>query len=304
MRGAVEASWDAGRPVDVVRTLSPLSRGPRDPTHRVDLDGSVWRTTLTPLGPATVRLSRRAPDQARCQAWGPGAEWAAATFPDLLGARDSLDGFEPRTPALRDALHRHPWLRMPRTNRVVEALVPAVLEQKVTGKQAAQSFHRLVRRFGTPAPGPAPAGMAVPPSPRAWQAVPSWEWHRAGVEPVRSRTIVAAMPLAARLEECADLDEPAALARLQSLPGVGPWTAAEVAQRALGSADAVSVYDYHLAAFVGWALVGRPVDDAEMLELLEPWRPHRHRVVRLLGLAGATKPRFAPRLAIADHRAL
>jgi 3-methyladenine DNA glycosylase/8-oxoguanine DNA glycosylase len=89
--------------------------------------------------------------------------------------------------------------------------------------------------------------------------------------------------------------------RLFAVPGIGAWTVAEIAQRALGDADAVSVGDYHLSQFVGWALAGRPVDDDGMLELLEPWRPHRYRVVRLLECSGFAKPRFGPRLTIQDH---
>ncbi|MDQ1531086.1 MAG: hypothetical protein QOE37_1191, partial [Microbacteriaceae bacterium] len=90
--------------------------------------------------------------------------------------------------------------------------------------------------------------------------------------------------------------------RLRAVPGVGLWTYAEVAQRALGDADAVSVGDYHLAAAVGWALVGRPVDDDGMLELLEPWRGHRQRVVRLIYRSGVRTPRRGPRITIEDHR--
>lgn len=300
----METVWRPGRPVDVRRMLSPLQRGRRDPTHQVDADGSVWRTTIAPTGAATYRISTTAAGEIACQAWGPGAEWVLAGLPDLLGDRDSLDGFEPGLPVLERALTRNPWLRMPRTNRVMESLVPAVLEQKVTGKEATSAFQHLVRRFGTSAPGPAPEGMVVPPSPRAWRLVSSWEWHHAGVQPFQSRTIIAAATVASRLEECVDLPPDDALGRLRVVPGIGEWTAAEVAQRALGDADAISVGDFHLAAFVGWALVGRPIDDAEMVALLEPWRPHRQRVVRLLGLSGATKPRFGPRLTIADHRAI
>ena len=84
-----------------------------------------------------------------------------------------------------------------------------------------------------------------------------------------------------------------------SLPGVGVWTAAEVAQRAFGDADALSVGDYHIPKMIGWTLIGRAVDDAGMLELLEPMRPHRHRVVRLLEVSGlAREPRRGPRLPV------
>lgn len=289
--------------MDVARTLSPLSRGRDDPTHQRAPDGALWRTSLQTCGPVTYRLTQRGPHEITCQAWGPGAEQVVAGLPDLLGGRDLALGFDPAHPLLADAHARHPGLRIPRTGRVIEALVPAVLEQKVTGKQARQSFRRLVRRYGSPAPGPAPAGMVVPPSAHTWRHVPSWEWHRAGVDPKRSATICLAMRYAARLEQALDLPPDAAAARLQAVPGLGAWTAAEIAQRALGDTDALSVGDYHLSHFVGWALLGRPIEDAEMVQVLAPWRPHRYRVVRLLECSGFRMPRFGPRLTIQDHRA-
>ncbi len=298
----VETVWRPALPVDVRRTLGSLRRGHADPCHRTAADGATWRTTRTPEGPATYRIVNRALHEIACSAWGPGAEWVVAGLPDLLGGRDDLTGFDDSHPLLGRTHALHPGLRIPRTGRVMEALVPAVLEQKVTGKEAAAAWSWLVRRHGEPAPGPAPDGMAVPPDAATWAMVPSWDWHRAGVDPKRSRTIVLAARVAHRLEEASGMAVAPAAARLSAVAGIGAWTVAEISQRALGDADAVSVGDYHLAAFVGWALLGRPVDDEGMLELLEPWRPHRYRVVRLLELSGASKPRFGPRLTIQDHR--
>jgi len=295
-------TWRPQLPVDVRRTLSPLRRGSADPTHRVAEDGAVWRTSLMPTGPVTYRLVQRGLHEVDCAAWGPGADEAVAGVPDLLGARDDAAEFEPRHPLLAEAHARHPGLRIPRSGRVVEALVPAVLEQKVTGKEARAAFRRLVLQHGSAAPGPAPEGLRVPPSAETWRHVPSWDWHRAAVDPKRSRTICLAMQYAARLEQAVGMEREQAARRLSAVPGIGPWTVAEVAQRALGDTDALSVGDYHLSAYVGWALAGRPVDDDGMVELLEPWRPHRYRVVRLLECSGFAKPRFGSRLTVQDHR--
>ncbi len=299
----VVTTWRPQLPVDVRRTLSPLSRGRGDPTHRVEADGSVWRTTSTDDGPATFRLTQRGLHEVTCQAWGEGADRVVAGLADLLGGRDQVEDFVPAHPLLEDTHARHPGLRVPRTGRVLESLVPAVLEQKVTGKEARGSFRVLVLRYGGVAPGPAPDGMRVPPDATTWRRVPSWEWHRAGVDGKRSRTVCEAATLAPRLEEAVGMAPAAAAARLSAVRGIGPWTVAEVAARALGDTDALSVGDYHLSQFVGWALVGRPLDDDGMVALLERWRPHRYRVVRLLELSGAAKPRFGPRLTIQDHRA-
>ena len=299
----VETVWRPQLPVDVRRTLAPLRRGAGDPTHRVGEDGALWRTTCTDDGPATLRLTQRGLHEVHCAAWGPGAERAVAGLPDLLGGRDDAASFEPGHPLLVESHARHPGLRIPRTGRVMEALVPAVIEQKVTGKEAFAAFRTLVLRFGAPAPGPAPLGMRVPPPAEVWRRIPSWEWHRAGVDPKRSRTVCEATRLAGRLEEAVGMAPAEAARRLSAVPGIGVWTVAEIAQRALGDSDALSVGDFHLSQAVGWALVGRPLDDDGMVGLLEPWRPHRYRVVRLLELSPAAKPRFGPRLTIQDHRA-
>ncbi|MFI2752157.1 DNA-3-methyladenine glycosylase family protein [Cellulomonas sp. P22] len=290
-------------PLDLALTLAPLAHGRFDPTFRRTADGAVWRTTRTADGPVTCRFVQASPHHVHVAAWGPGAVAALADAPELLGARDDPASFEPTLDLLRTAHRRHAGLRMVRTGRVLEALVPAVLEQRVVLRGAHDAWRRLLVQHGDPAPGPAPDGMRVPPDARGWLAVPSWDFHRAGVDPRRARTVTECARVAARLEEAVTMAPEQARARLQLVPGVGVWTAAETAQRALGDADAVSVGDYHLAGQVGWALVGRTVDDAGMLELLEPYRPHRHRVVRLLHLSGAARvPRRGPRLAVQDHR--
>lgn len=294
--------WRPALPVDLVRTLSPLVRGPADPTHRWDA-GALWRATLTPDGPATARVVQDR-GEITCTAWGPGAAWFVDGLPELVGAHTDLSGFVPDHPLLERTRRSCAGLRVPRTRRVMEALVPAVIEQKVTGKEAWAAYARLVRTYGGRPPGPAPDGLRVPPSAQDWLRVPSWEWHRAGVDPRRMRTVLAAAAVAGRLEEAADLDAAAAQARLRAVPGIGEWTAAEVAARALGDTDALSVGDYHLAGHVGWALVGRPLDDAGMVEVLERWRPYRALVVRLVEASGVGKPRFGPRMTVQDHRAI
>ncbi|WP_375334604.1 DNA-3-methyladenine glycosylase family protein [Curtobacterium sp. MCBD17_019] len=292
-----------GHHVDVRATLRPLMRGTGDPAFR-QVDATTWLALRTPAGPVTVAV-RAVGDEVRVSTWGDGAEWAIAHAPELLGRGDDWTGFDVSGNAfLAAARHRQPGLRLCRTNTVVAMLVPAILEQKVTSRQAWRAWRSLVRRYGTPAPGPAPEGMAVPPDADTWARVPSWEWHRAGIEPGRSATVMRAVRVAASLERTLSLGRGGSVVaeRLMSIPGIGVWTAAETTQRSHGDPDSPSVGDYHLPAVVGWALAGAPVDDDGMLELLEPWRGHRERVMRLITGSGFRKPSFGPRMTIQDHR--
>jgi len=205
---------------------------------------------------------------------------------------------------LTDTWRRNPGLRIPRTRRVWDVLLAAILEQKVTGMEAHRSWRELAAVAGTAAPGPAPAGMRVAPTAEVLLTIPDWTWHRCGVDGARRRALLAAATVATRMEEAVDMPPEAASAWLRVIPGVGRWTAAEVAQRAFGDGDALSVGDYHLASFVGWALVGRKLDDEGMLEMLAPYRPHRYRLVRLLEVSGFRKPRLGPRMSARDYRAV
>ncbi len=298
--------WLAPFPLDVRLTLSVHRRGGGDPAFRLDAAGAVWRTSLTPDGPGTLRVgSRTASSGTRVtgQAWGPGAGWLLDSVPAQLGFHDDRSGFTARHPEVAALVLRYEGLRVGRTGRVFEALVPAVLEQKVVGREAHRAWRFLLGAYGQAAPGPAPAGMRVFPAARAWARIPSWDWHRAGVEGVRARTILAAAAVAARLEEVSRLDPAEADRRLRSIAGIGPWTSAEVRQRAAGDPDAVSVGDYHLPRVVGWTLARRITDDDGMLELLAPYAGHRYRVTRLIELGGSHPPRRGPRMPVRDYRA-
>ncbi|WP_405853990.1 DNA-3-methyladenine glycosylase 2 family protein [Streptomyces sp. NBC_00090] len=308
---------------DLGLTLGPLRRGPADPTFRVTPDGSVWRASRTPDGPGTLRVAVRQnagtdedphpnananertdknertdnKPHVTAEAWGPGAPWLLARLPALLGAEDDPTAFVPRHRLLAATHRRRLGLRLTRTGLVLESLIPSVLEQKVTTDEAYRAWRLLVRKYGEPAPGPAPDGMHVMPDARTWALIPSWEWHRAGVEDKRAATIVRAARAARRMEEAADMAPADARARLELIPGIGPWTSAETIQRSNGAPDEVTTGDLHLPGIVGWALAGdRTADDAAMLDLLAPYAGQRHRAARLILLSGRVPPRRAPRM--------
>lgn len=323
LAAAADASlrWYPGGPYDLHRTLGILMRGNGDPSFSSRPDG-LWMAFTTPDGPVTLRLTvdgaagfgrdSNCGPYVDALAWGPGSDAALAGLPRLLGAGDDWSAFdEPSFAAtlphmVREARRRNPDVRLPSTGRMVDSLVPTILEQKVTVIEARRGFRYLMYRHGTPAPGTgtiAPPGLLVRPTAKEWLRIPSWEWHKAGVGPQRSATVMRALRSAVALERLAALPAAEAGAKMQTIPGIGVWTAAEVVQRTHGCPDSIAVGDYHLAAYVGAALTGRRTDDAGMLALLAPWTGHRQRVVRMLGLSGFRKPTFGPRMTIQDHRA-
>ena len=284
-------------PLDLGLTMAPLRRGHGDPTMRIG-PGAVWRVTRTPEGPASIRIELRA-GELSVTTWGPGEQWAIEASPGFAGLEDDPSALRTDHRLIRELARRRPGVRLPKSRSVFEAIVPAIVEQKVTGHEAWGSFRRLVLAHGEPAPGPAgEAGMRVPPAPETLARLPYYAYHAFGLERRRADTVRRAAAHAAHLEAAGNLPPGDGQARLRAIPGVGAWTAAEVAARAWGDPDAVSVGDFHLPNLVAWALAGEPRgSDERMLELLAPFAGQRGRVIRLLELSGLGLPRRAPRFA-------
>ncbi|MEO7449183.1 MAG: DNA-3-methyladenine glycosylase 2 family protein [Humibacillus sp.] len=297
----VRRVWRSDREIRLRAQLGVFRRGSGDPTFHWATDRSVVRAVQTPQGVGTLHLFVRSDgSQVEATAWGPGAAWLLDSVPALLGDEDDPSDFVPPHPVVAEAWRRFSFWRVPRSGLLFDALAPAVIEQKVTGQEAFAGYRRLVRRFGVSAPGPV-AGLMAPPTAAGWAAIPSWAWLQASVDGARSRTIVRAAGFAGRLEQGVGLGLPEAHRRMRALPGIGVWTAAEVAQRALGDPDSVSFGDYHVAKDIGWALTGTPVDDDGLAELLQPYAGHRYRVQHLLGLSGLHRPRRGARISPRTH---
>jgi len=289
-------------PIDVALTFGGLTRGRYDPTSRLDGD-TFWHARNSPAGPVTLRVGvQRAAATVTVDAWGPGRSWVVEHAPGITGVADSAADFRP-THALVAALHRRErGMRLLQLGCVLDVAVPTIIEQRVTSVEARRSWHALVRRHGTVAPGGehTPA-LLVPPAAPVLARLPDWEWRQLGVEGRRSETVCRVAGDAARLDDAAATDVATLDRRLRAINGVGPWTAAHVTHLVSGDADAVPVGDWHLPGHVAFALAHEArADDARMLELLEPFRPHRARVWRLIVAGTHGPPRRAPRARIHD----
>jgi 3-methyladenine DNA glycosylase/8-oxoguanine DNA glycosylase len=222
--------------------------------------------------------------------------WALESVPGLIGIDDHPEQFRTKHPLVEELHRRNPGLRIGRTGRVFDALLVAIVAQKVTGQEAGRGMKQLTRVYSSTAPGPMP--MRLPPDPEQLAVATYFDLHPLGIEKRRADTIRRVASDAGRIERLAGASPTDLCAYLERIRGIGAWTSAETVAVSHGDSDAVSVGDFHLKNEVAWHLTGRPRGtDEEMVEVLEQFRPHRGRVVRLLGTLGHA-PGFGPRLPI------
>ena len=286
-----ERLFSSPLPVDLLATARPLVASAQDPTIRVRA-GVLVRAARTPEGPGTIAIERRGERGFVARAHGPGATWLLEQAPGLVGARDHLEGFRPHLhPVVARAHHRRPALRMLRSGSVRDLLVSTVIAQRVTSREAARSWTRLVRAWGEPAPGP--HGLTLPPSDERLAATPYHAFHRLGIDRSRAVRIARACRDIGHLQRAVELAPDQAQRAMTQVPGVGVWTAAHLQRVAAGDPDAVEVGDDGVKHHVAWNLAGEPRgSDERMLELLAPFAGHRGRVVRLILSAGQRPPTF------------
>ena len=286
-------------PIDLPRTFRGVRRGAHDPTCEFRADG-IWRASLSPAGPATIHLAPEG-DVVHVRAWGTGAEAALDMVPNLIGCHDDDEGFAPDHPVVAKLWRRHADVRLPRSGAVTECLLACILEQRVTTFEARRAHTQIVTTWGEPAPGP--TTLLLPPDPEILAGVAYYDLHVAGVEKKRADTLRRTAANSRRLDALAQLPPAEAHQRLRQIPGVGPWTAAEVALVAFGDADAVPIGDAHLPSDVTYVLTGEAHDDDDaMLAALAPFDGQRGRVIRLIGAANLHAPRHGPRYAPRDIR--
>lgn len=260
---------------------------------------AIWRATDTAAGEATLRINRLA-NTADVAAWGPGAADAVASVPRLLGAHDDPSALVPQDAVVSGWVRRWPARRLTATGTIWEHVVPTVCGQKVPGLNAKNSWQGILRRWGRQPPGPAPSALRLPPTADLMASLAYHEFHRFDIERRRAEAIIAFARRAASLERLAQCPPQQAREHLQTIRGIGPWTASIVVLLCHGDPDSVIVGDYQIPSYVTWHMAGeRRGDDDRMLELLEPYRGQRARVQALAKSAGAP-PRHGPRMSLQD----
>jgi len=281
----------------IAACLSAYRFGRGDPTTRLATRlgaGEFWRASFTPAGTATVRITWNA-GAIKAQAWGEGRDWMLQQVTPMVGEHDTGFEFRDAHPAVLRAQRNHPDVRFGASRMLYHELIPTILGQRITAGEAINQWHRLCRRLGEPAPGPA-AGLLLPPSPASLAGRPAWWFHPMGIEAKRAEALRAVGKHAEKLWGWAQLPVSDVAEKLTLLRGIGQWTVGSVMASAMGDPDAVAVGDFHLKNLVSTALAGEPRGtDERMLELLSPYAGQRGRVIRLLALDGHRPPAFGPR---------
>lgn len=275
-----------GRPLDLRRTLRPL--------HGRFGDDGWWMAARTPDGPGSLRV-RRTREQVIGEAWGDGGAWMLDRLDSIVGFDDEPSRFDTDHPVVAPLHRANPGARFGKTEFVFPALLVAICGQKVTGHEAARAMYGLRRVFSRSAPGPNP-DLRLPPDPDALAEAPYHRFHRLHLEKRRADLIREVSKNAGRIESLSKEDPERAADYLQAFRGIAGWTTAKTLEVSHGDPDQVAVGDFHFKHVVVHHLTGRDRgSDEEMIELLEPFRPHRGRVIRLLHLLGH-EPSFGPRL--------
>lgn len=285
-----------------------LRNGSHDPTTRVfvvlakeraahstpsRLVAHIQRASLTPHGPGSVSIDVSGDGTHTVTAWGPGGSWLAERAERLSAHATPFSPIVARHEAVRRAVREVGHLHLPASDTPYHEVLPAILGQRITAAQALRQWALLCDRYGDVAPGP--LGLRLPPAPERLLAVPSWDFHRLGIEEQRAKTLRTAARHAPYIDRTRDLDPSAARTALMKLPGIGVWTAAVSVGVSHGDADAVPFGDFHVKNTVSWALHGRPRGtDEEMEHSLAAYPLQRWQVVRTLERAGFVAPRFGP----------
>lgn len=291
--------------IDLASTLAPLGVLPGDPTIRLG-PGLFQRATQTPDGFASITVTWPAQptgstSPVEVTTFGDGAAWLSARAARLIGLEDDITGFDPAEPPLRPLWRRHRGTRITATGTLWHDLACTIVQQRIHRRDAALQWRRFVVGLGTPAADG--SDLITPPDPATVGRLSYHHLHRCGIERQRADYLINAAREVSRLHHLVDAPLDEALPHLRALKGVGPWTSACLSAFSWGFQDTLVVGDAGIPSMISWLLAKEPRgSDARMLDLLEPYRPHRYRVVQLAFAARSFPPKRRPPGARTDIR--
>jgi len=272
-------------PYSLVDSLRIQRFGRGDPTSLVERTGMQERyakCSRTAAGPVTLVAWTSAdpePVNVEVALYGEGAKALVPRLRDVLGLDDAADFVttHPRLAHLRLALRS---MRLTHALSLPELHAILVLQQRITFVEAARSWRQMVEVGGQAAPGPLP--LLVPPCPEDWLALRQPGARALGIDAHRWRALQhaarAANEVASRAHDRAALED-----FVMRLPGTGHWTTGLLRGLGTGDADAIVLGDVHLPHDISALFTDVPMgSDEKMVALLEPFRPHRFRLVRAL----------------------
>lgn len=273
--------------IDPSLVLAPLAMMPSDPTMHLGPHEAI-RATYTPEGPGVVRLAwGQQVGQITVEASGDGVDWLVEQAPRLVGAYDDVDGFAPSGQLVQRLWMRFKGDRVGATGTVWHDLAWTITQQRVHRADAARQWRALVHAYGAACDGH--DNLYTPPDPERLARAAPWSLRTFGIDERRATALIAAARVAQRLHALTDQPYSGVERGLRTIPGVGPWTLGCLRAFTWGDPDTVIPGDSGIPSLIASTLTGaRRADDATMLELLEPYRPHRYRVLRL-ALAARTR---------------
>jgi 3-methyladenine DNA glycosylase/8-oxoguanine DNA glycosylase len=253
-------------------------------------DGTYTRVVRAEGRPVTIvlREARAAPNAARRvlvasarPGMAPTALTAAVTrMLDLDADLATFHRLARRDPILTAIVRARAGIRLPQLLDPFEGVIRGILGQQVSVAGASTVTDRLVRLLAPPARdrtgrAGAAGGFLVFPTAEVVAGAGADRLRTIGLTRAKAAAIAgvsrAIADGALDLEAVRAMPADDAQAALESLPGIGPWTASYVRMRALGDRDAFPAADLGVIK----ALAAAGVDRRAIVGVAERWRPWR-----------------------------
>jgi 3-methyladenine DNA glycosylase/8-oxoguanine DNA glycosylase len=272
-------------PIHFARTFSMQQLGPYDPT--ASLSDDCFRKAFYYRGKlAAVEICRDGDALSVCAF----AEDAQELLDETVAGLTQDDRYFDFATEDRGIMRLHsliPGMRLLRFPWLYDLTCSAILQQRIRTVDAMRDWRRITNRWG----GHGLFGLRAFPPAEVLAAVPRFELERMGVDAKRASALLRFSKELRFVRFKSEMDFATLRQQLLRVPGIGGWTTETVLGYGAGDTDATIPADLHLPRVVCYALAGEfKGTDERMMELLEPFRGHRFRVIRLIYASGLDTP--------------